>query len=58
MEYTAMIKKEYLKPAMQMVQLKHQCQILAGSLKNIETNGLGDDDLDFDGSVEIPGNAW
>ena len=53
-----MIKKEYLKPAMQMVQLKHQCQILAGSLKNIETNGLGDDDLDFDGSVEIPGNAW
>ncbi len=31
MEDTTMIKKDYMKPEMQTVELKHKCQILAGS---------------------------
>ena len=34
-----MIKKEYMKPTMQVVELQHKCQILAGSL---DANGMND----------------
>ena len=32
-----MIKKDYMKPEMQTVELKHKCQILAGS---VDANGM------------------
>ena len=35
-----MIKKDYMKPEMQTVELKHKCQILAGS---IDPNGINDE---------------
>ena len=38
MEDTTMIKKDYMKPEMQTVELKHKCQILAGS-----TEGMNDE---------------
>ena len=40
MEDTTMIKKDYMKPEMQTVELKHKCQILAGS---VDTNGMNDE---------------
>ena len=40
MEDTTMIKKEYMKPEMQTVGLKHKCQILAGS---VDPNGINDE---------------
>ena len=42
-----MIKKEYMKPTMQVVKIQQQCQILAGSLDaNGMNNGLLDDEVD------------
>ena len=38
-----MIKKDYMKPEMQTVELKHKCQILAGS---VDANGMNDELLD------------
>ena len=34
-----MTKKEYMKPAMEVVKIQQQCQILAGSL---DANGMND----------------
>ena len=36
-----MKRTDYLKPTMKVVQLKHQCQILAGSSYEYETTGSG-----------------
>ena len=42
-----MTKKEYMKPAMEVVKIQQQCQILAGSLDaNGMNNGLLDDEVD------------
>ena len=52
------MKKEYMKPDMRVVKLKHQCHILAGSkfgAKNVsssedigwQTNGFADGDGDY-----------
>ncbi len=38
-----MTKKEYMKPTMQTVELKHECQILAGSA---DANGMNDTLID------------
>ena len=38
-----MIKKEYMKPTMQVVKIQQQCQILAGS---VDANGINDELLD------------
>ena len=35
-----MTKKEYIKPAMETVELKYKCQMLAGS---VDANGLNDE---------------
>ena len=57
-----MIKKEYMKPVMKVIELQHKSQILAGSVKSLTTSGL-DDDLDDD--LILPddeetksGNPW
>lgn len=42
-----MIKKEYMKPTMQVVELQHKCQILAGNADaNGMNTGLQDDEVD------------
>lgn len=42
-----MTKKEYMKPTMQVVELQHKCQILAGSLDAYNMNkDLQDDEVD------------
>jgi hypothetical protein len=43
MESKAM-KREYLKPTMKVVELQHQHQLLAGSITDVKTTGLGDGD--------------
>lgn len=50
-----MIKKEYMKPAMRVVKL-HTPQMIAVS--QISTNGLGDDNLDYDKNGGNQGSAW
>lgn len=42
------MKKIYLKPAMQVVHLQHQHQLLAGSLRDTRTNLDPEDDLEID----------
>ena len=38
-----MTKKEYMKPTMEVVELQHECQILAGS---VDANGMNDTLID------------
>ena len=49
-----MTKKEYMKPAMKVIELQHKSQILAGSVTSVTTTGL-DNNLTQD---ETPGNTW
>ena len=44
MEDTDMTKKEYMKPVMEVIELQHKSQILAGSVTNLTTFGLDDED--------------
>ena len=39
-----MTKKEYMKPVMKVIELQHKSQILAGSVTNLTTSGLDDED--------------
>ena len=52
-----MIKKDYMKPTMKVVQLHHQTHILAGSVRSVSTSGL-DDDLGYDENGGNQGSAW
>ena len=48
-----MLKKQYIKPTVQVVKLHHQCHILVGSVRGYQDN-LGDDSFIWgDGSDEI-----
>ena len=54
-----MIKKEYQKPAMRVVELQHRSMILAGSVTSVSTTGLDDDDLELPGSGQTTtGSVW
>ena len=55
-----MKKKRYMKPAMQVVELQHHCQILAGSnsLTTTSTNLTGDDVLDIDEDNPAGTDFW
>ncbi len=50
------MKKTYLKPDMQVVQLQHQHQLLAGSLTSTRTNLDPEDDLEIDNTPRT--NLW
>ena len=46
-----MIKKDYMKPSLKVVQLQHRQQILAGSYAGIQSkNRTDDDNPDYDGN--------
>ena len=54
-----MIKKEYMKPVMKVIELQHKSQILVGSVMNVTTTGLDDDDLIFpDDEEPESGSFW
>ena len=53
-----MIKKEYMKPVMKVIELQYKSQILAGSVTSVTTSGLDMGDelvLPPDG---LPGTPW
>ena len=68
MEDTTMIKKvidfnrlpkqEYQKPAMEVFETDMDQQILAGSMTNLTTNGLDDDDLELFDEDDTTGSIW
>ena len=45
------MKKQYLNPTMSVVKLQHQCQMLAGSVQNLNTN-LGNDGFILGGASD------
>ena len=45
-----MIKKDYMKPTMTVVQLQHSQHILAGSYIGIQTTSSDNDGPDYDGN--------
>ena len=52
-----MIKKEYMKPTVTVVQLQHRQHILAESYTGIQsTNSVDEDNPDYDGSTS--GSIW
>ena len=53
-----MIKKEYMKPEMQTVELKHKSQILAGSVTSVTTTGLDMEDELVLPPGGLPGTPW
>ena len=55
-----MTKKEYQKPVMEVIELQHKSQILAGSVTSLTTSGLDDeDDLILpDDEEPISGDVW
>ena len=54
-----MTKKEYQKPVMEVIEADIEQQILAGSVTNLTTSGLDDDDLTLpDDEEPKSGNVW
>ena len=53
-----MIKKEYMKPVMKVIELQHKSQILAGSVTSVKTTGLDDDLILPDDEEPESGNPW
>ena len=51
------MKKEYQKPTVQVVQLQHQCQILAGSAQEMRVSGL-DDQFNYNSTEGDGSDAW
>ena len=51
-----MTKKEYMKPVMEVIELQHKSQILAGSGTSVKTTGL-DEDLTHSDDEE-GGSSW
>lgn len=55
-----MTKKEYMKPAMEVVEIDIHAQILAGSVASVTTTGLDvEDELVLPGSgLPTTGDVW
>ena len=49
------MKKEYIKPTCEVVEIKTQCHLMQPS--NVKTEGL-DEKLDYDPDGDNPGNFW
>ena len=53
-----MTKKEYQKPAMEVLEADVELQILAGSVKNLTTSGLDYDLILPEDEEPKSGNVW
>jgi hypothetical protein len=51
------MKKDYSKPTVKVVQLQHQCQILAGSAQEMRVSGLSDE-FHYDSTEGDGSDAW
>ena len=43
-DFNRLPKQEYQKPVMEVIELQHKSQILAGSVTSLTTSGLDDED--------------
>ena len=50
------MKRIYIKPACEVVEIKTQCHLMEPS--NVETEGLGDEKLDYDPDGNDPEYSW
>ena len=59
-DFNRLPKQEYQKPVMEVIELQHKSQILAGSVTSVKTTGLDDDLIlpDEDKSGNPWENAW
>jgi len=53
-----MTKKEYQKPVMEVIELQHKSQILAGSVTSVKTTGLDMEDELVLPPGGLPGTPW
>ena len=53
-----MTKKEYQKPVMEVIELQHKSQILAGSVTSLTTSGLDDDLVLPEDEEPKSGDVW
>ena len=53
-----MIKQEYQKPVMKVIELQHKSQILAGSVTSVTTSGLDEDLILPDDEEPKSGSGW
>ena len=51
------MKKEYVKPNVQVIKLQHQCHILAGSAREMRVSGL-DDQFNYDSTEGDGSDAY
>ena len=57
-DFNRLPKQEYQKPAMEVIELQHKSQILAGSVTSVTTSGLDDDLILPDDEEPKSGNVW
>ena len=58
-DFNRLPKQEYQKPVMEVIEADIEQQILAGSVTNLTTSGLDDDDLTLpDDEESKSGNVW
>ena len=57
-DFNRLPKQEYQKPVMEVLELQHKSQILAGSVKSVMTTGLDDDLILPDDEEPESGNPW
>ena len=57
-DFNRLPKQEYQKPVMEVIELQHKSQILAGSVTSVKTTGLDDDLILPDDEEPKSGSVW
>ena len=57
-DFNRLPKQEYQKPAMEVIELQHKSQILAGSVTSVTTTGLDMGDELVLPPSDLPGTPW
>lgn len=57
-EMNSLTKQAYVKPSIKMMTTETEEQMLAGSLQNVYTSGLEDEDLEYDNDGSNEGSTW
>jgi len=57
-DFNRLPKQEYQKPVMEVIELQHKSQILAGSVTSVTTTGLDTEDELVLPPSDLPGTPW
>ena len=57
-DFNRLPKQEYQKPVMEVIELQHKSQILAGSVTSLTTSGLDDDLILPEDEEPQSGSVW